>query len=184
MGRKKAQFTSKVLQHPVKHYWQESSSFSFRSFSINLEVPQGNLVAVVGEVGSGKSSLLSALLGDMLKVEGTVNVCGSRAFVPQQAWIQNLTLKDNVLFGNTLNEEKYREVIGACALEKDLEMLPGGDQTEIGERVETQFLFYLQLSTNTCTCFLPCLRLVVAFSAQILYCYISFDNPSLKYLYP
>ena len=120
-------------------------------------------MAVVGEVGSGKSSLLSALLGDMLKVEGTVNVCGSRAFVPQQAWIQNLTLKDNVLFGNTLNEEKYREVIGACALEKDLEMLPGGDQTEIGERVETPFILYLHLLTNTSTGFLLYLHLAMAF---------------------
>lgn len=98
-------------------------------------MPRGSLVAIVGEVGSGKSSLLSAALGEMLKLEGSVNVVGSRAFVPQQAWIQNLTLKDNVLFGNELNQDRYAEVIGACALEKDLEMLPGGDQTEIGERV-------------------------------------------------
>ena len=109
-------------------------------FSINLSVPRGGLVAVVGEVASGKSSLLSAVLGEMIKLEGSVNVFGSRAFVPQQAWIQNLTLKDNVLFGNQLNEERYKQVLVACALEKDLQMLPGGDQTEIGERVSPEWI--------------------------------------------
>ena len=55
--------------------------------------------------------------------------------MPQQAWIQNLTLKDNILFGKTLDQESYKHVLKACALEHDLEILPGGDQTEIGERV-------------------------------------------------
>ena len=126
-------------------------------FSINLSVPKGGLVAVVGEVGSGKSSLLSAALGEMIKLEGSVNVLGSRAFVPQQAWIQNLTLKDNVLFGNELNEERYKQVLAACALEKDLQMLPGGDQTEIGERVGLWLVAWHLLSPHqaliSCSCF-------------------------------
>ena len=126
-------------------------------FSINLSVPKGGLVAVVGEVGSGKSSLLSAALGEMIKLEGSVNVLGSRAFVPQQAWIQNLTLKDNVLFGNELSEERYKQVLAACALEKDLQMLPGGDQTEIGERVGLWLIVWHLLSPHqaliSCSCF-------------------------------
>ncbi|XP_072229952.1 ATP-binding cassette sub-family C member 3 isoform X2 [Leuresthes tenuis] len=102
--------------------------------NINVMVPQGSLLAVVGHVGCGKSSLISALLGEMEKVEGDVSIRGSVAFVPQQAWIQNATLRDNILFGNAYNEQKYRCVLDACALTPDLEVLPGGDLTEIGEK--------------------------------------------------
>uniref|UniRef100_A0A8D0EF95 ABC-type glutathione-S-conjugate transporter n=1 Tax=Salvator merianae TaxID=96440 RepID=A0A8D0EF95_SALMN len=101
---------------------------------INWLVPSGSLVAVVGHVGCGKSSLVSALLGEMEKLHGEVAVKGSVAYVPQQAWIQNATLKDNILFGRPYNEQKYQAVIEACALKQDLEVLPGGDQTEIGEK--------------------------------------------------
>ncbi|NWU61608.1 MRP3 protein, partial [Pterocles burchelli] len=101
---------------------------------IDLLVPSGALVAVVGHVGCGKSSLVSALLGEMEKLEGEVAVKGSVAYVPQQAWIQNATLKDNILFGQAPNEQKYQNILEACALKTDLEVLPGGDQTEIGEK--------------------------------------------------
>lgn len=102
--------------------------------NINLKVKKGNLTAIVGQVGSGKTSLISALLGEMEKVKGQVNVDGRVAYVPQQAWIQNATLQDNILFGRTLDKRYYDEVVKACALEPDLAMLPGGDQTEIGEK--------------------------------------------------
>ncbi|XP_022599128.1 canalicular multispecific organic anion transporter 2 isoform X2 [Seriola dumerili] len=102
--------------------------------SINVMVPQGSLLAVVGHVGCGKSSLISALLGEMEKLEGEVSIRGSMAYVPQQAWIQNATLRDNILFGKPYNEQKYRCVLEACALTPDLEVLPGGDMTEIGEK--------------------------------------------------
>uniref|UniRef100_A0A3P8UPJ9 ATP binding cassette subfamily C member 3 n=1 Tax=Cynoglossus semilaevis TaxID=244447 RepID=A0A3P8UPJ9_CYNSE len=101
---------------------------------INLMVPQGSLLAVVGHVGSGKSSLISALLGEMEKLEGEVSIRGSVAYVPQQAWIQNATLRDNILFGKAYNEQKYACVLEACALTPDLEVLAGGDLTEIGEK--------------------------------------------------
>lgn len=97
-------------------------------------IPEGSLVAVVGHVGSGKSSLLSALLGEMDKLEGTVAVKGSVAYVPQQAWIQNATLKDNIMFGQERRQTWYQRVVEACALEPDLEILPAGDETEIGEK--------------------------------------------------
>ncbi|XP_072298433.1 multidrug resistance-associated protein 1 [Eucyclogobius newberryi] len=102
--------------------------------NLNVQIPEGALVAVVGLVGSGKSSLLSALLGEMDKMEGTVSVKGSVAYVPQQAWIQNSTLKENIMFGQELSELWYQQVVEACALKPDLEVLPAGDDTEIGEK--------------------------------------------------
>ncbi|XP_063398260.1 multidrug resistance-associated protein 1-like isoform X1 [Mytilus trossulus] len=102
--------------------------------NIDLSVPEKSLVAIVGQVGSGKSSLMSAILGDMTKVKGTVNVKGAVGYVPQQAWIQNCTLQDNILFGNDMEQDKYHQVIDACALQPDLDILPAGDSTEIGEK--------------------------------------------------
>ncbi|XP_021095960.1 canalicular multispecific organic anion transporter 2 isoform X2 [Heterocephalus glaber] len=102
--------------------------------SLDIQVLKGALVAVVGPVGCGKSSLVSALLGEMEKLEGTVSVKGSVAYVPQQAWIQNCTLQENVLFGRAMNPKRYQQALEGCALLADLEMLPGGDQTEIGEK--------------------------------------------------
>ncbi|CAK6444659.1 unnamed protein product [Pipistrellus nathusii] len=101
---------------------------------ITFSVPEGSLVAVVGQVGCGKSSLLSALLAEMDKVEGHVAIKGSLAYVPQQAWIQNDSLRENILFGRQLQESYYKSVIEACALLPDLEILPSGDRTEIGEK--------------------------------------------------
>ena len=120
-------------------------------FSINLKVKRGSLVGVVGIVGSGKSSLLSVLLGEMERDCGQVTirvgavhsliVCsndcefqGSVAYVGQIAWIQNAPLKNNILFSNDLDEERYEQVIEACSLNPDLEQLPAGDMTEIGEK--------------------------------------------------
>ncbi|XP_054154950.1 ATP-binding cassette sub-family C member 2-like [Oppia nitens] len=103
---------------------------------INLDIGKGMFVAVVGGVGSGKSSLMSALIGDMELIGGSINIAQghSLAYVPQQAWIQNATLKDNILFGKPYDPIKYRQVLRACALEPDLHQLVGGDETEIGEK--------------------------------------------------
>ncbi|XP_041666846.1 multidrug resistance-associated protein 1-like [Cheilinus undulatus] len=101
---------------------------------INVNMKTGSLVAVVGHVGSGKSSLLSAMLGEMEKRSGFVSIKGSVAYVPQQAWIQNASLKDNILFGGDRKEGWYHRVLEACALLPDLDILPAGDSTEIGEK--------------------------------------------------
>ena len=93
------------------------------------------MAKVVGQVGSGKSSLLMGLLGEMHKFNGEINVNGSIAYVPQQAWIQNETLRNNIVFGKEYSEELYNQVISACALVPDLNILPGGDSIEIGEKV-------------------------------------------------
>ncbi|XP_068210698.1 multidrug resistance-associated protein 1-like [Palaemon carinicauda] len=102
--------------------------------NIDITVSYKSLVAVVGSVGSGKSSIMSALLGEMHKEAGRVIINGRVAYVSQQAWLQNASLKDNIIWGEPLDEIKYRKVIEACALLPDLEMLPGGDMTEIGEK--------------------------------------------------
>ncbi|XP_046565289.1 multidrug resistance-associated protein 1-like [Haliotis rubra] len=112
--------------------WDRSQSPNLKG--INLRVPEGKLVAIVGHVGSGKSSFLSAILGEMEKLSGTVTVKSSTAYVPQQAWVQNASLKDNILFGKIFRETKYQTVIDACALKPDLAILAAGDETEIGEK--------------------------------------------------
>lgn len=112
--------------------WEQDGNAVIRD--VTLDIKPGSLVAVVGAVGSGKSSLISAMLGEMENIKGHINIQGSLAYVPQQAWIQNATLKDNILFGSELDEARYQKVIKACALLPDLELLPAGDQTEIGEK--------------------------------------------------
>ncbi|XP_050310916.1 multidrug resistance-associated protein 1 isoform X2 [Anthonomus grandis grandis] len=102
--------------------------------NINIRIPHKTLTAIVGPVGTGKSSLISAFLGEMDKISGRVNTYGSVAYVSQQAWIQNATLKDNITFGKPYDKFIYNKVIDACALKPDFDMLPAGDQTEIGEK--------------------------------------------------
>ncbi|KAL5006707.1 hypothetical protein ScPMuIL_015513 [Solemya velum] len=109
--------------------------------NINVDVPTGKLIAVVGQVVAGKSSLLSAFLGEMEKIEGKATLKGSVAYVAQQAWILNETLQNNILFGKTYDKKKYNKVLESCALGPDLEILPGGDQTEIGEKVSQNTVF-------------------------------------------
>ncbi|KAJ3413134.1 hypothetical protein HDV05_008472 [Chytridiales sp. JEL 0842] len=102
--------------------------------NINLEIPRGKLVAVVGAVGSGKSSLLNAIIGEMKRMQGSIVFSGSTGYAPQSAWIQNSTLKENITFGREFDQDRYLKVIRDCALEADLKVLPDGDQTSIGER--------------------------------------------------
>ncbi|XP_030595324.1 multidrug resistance-associated protein 5 [Archocentrus centrarchus] len=101
---------------------------------INLRIKRGSLVGICGGFGSGKSSLLSALLGQMTLLEGNVAVSGCFAYVSQQAWILNDSLKENILFGNEYDPDKYNAVLEACCLLPDIAALPYGDMTEIGER--------------------------------------------------
>ncbi|KPP69636.1 multidrug resistance-associated protein 5-like [Scleropages formosus] len=101
---------------------------------IDLTVPEGKLLGICGSVGSGKTSLISAILGQMTLLEGRVAVSGDFAYVAQQAWILNSTLRDNILFGKEYEEERYHMVLSTCCLRPDLAILPNGDLTEIGER--------------------------------------------------
>ncbi|MCJ1467410.1 hypothetical protein MMC07_006034 [Pseudocyphellaria aurata] len=106
----------------------------FKLHDMNLSIKRNELIAVIGGVGSGKSSLLAALAGEMRRTSGSVTIGAGRAFCPQYAWIQNATVRENILFGKEYDREWYDRVVDACALRPDLEMLPNNDQTEIGER--------------------------------------------------
>jgi len=112
----------------------DSDEKPFTVNNINLSIGRNELVAIIGGVASGKSSMLAALAGDMRRTSGSVTLGASRAFCPQYAWIQNATVKENILFGKPFDAKWYNQVIDACALRADLDMLPNGDLTEIGER--------------------------------------------------
>lgn len=120
--------------HGGQFSWESSEESMWSLRDIQLKIRRGKLVAVVGSVGAGKSSLISALLGEIRKDAGKVVVNGSIAYVPQQAWLQNATLRDNITWGQAYSEKWYKKVLEACALLPDLEMLDGGDMTEVGEK--------------------------------------------------
>ncbi|CDU22833.1 probable YCF1-Vacuolar ABC transporter responsible for vacuolar sequestration of glutathione-S-conjugates [Sporisorium scitamineum] len=101
---------------------------------INLTVKKGELLAVLGKVGDGKSSLLSAVLGEMVRTDGEAIVKGRTAYFTQGGWCMGATVRDNILFGLKYEPEFYQRVIDACALTPDLNILPEGDRTEVGER--------------------------------------------------
>ncbi|KAI8052828.1 P-loop containing nucleoside triphosphate hydrolase protein [Syncephalis plumigaleata] len=114
---------------------------------LNMQFPIGEFSVIAGPTGCGKSSLLHALLGEMRCIRGKTFIprrpsdgsifSGSIynvAYVAQQAWLQNLSIRDNILFGEEYDETRYKQVIFACALERDLEILDAGDRTEIGEK--------------------------------------------------
>lgn len=113
---------------------KDEENFKVALSNINLKVKKGELDCIVGRVGSGKSSIIQSLLGDLYKLDGEVKVNGKVAYVPQVPWIMNATVKDNVLFGHKFDAQFYDRVLKACALNIDLKILPKGDKTEVGEK--------------------------------------------------
>ncbi|XP_034689924.1 ABC transporter C family member 5 [Vitis riparia] len=113
--------------------WDPTSSKLTLS-GIQMKVERGMRVAVCGMVGSGKSSFLSCILGEIPKISGEVRICGSAAYVSQSAWIQSGNIEENILFGSPMDRAKYKKVLHACSLKKDLELFSHGDQTIIGDR--------------------------------------------------
>eukprot|EP01029_Cantina_marsupialis_P020237 TRINITY_DN473_c3_g1_i2.p1 TRINITY_DN473_c3_g1~~TRINITY_DN473_c3_g1_i2.p1 ORF type:complete len:1388 (-),score=572.58 TRINITY_DN473_c3_g1_i2:307-4470(-) len=101
---------------------------------IDVEIPKGKLTAIIGSVGSGKSSLVSAFINEMPCQKGKVTVNGSLSYLPQSAWIVNDTVRENIVFGSEFDQKRYDDVLDACCLRDDLRILTGGDQCEIGER--------------------------------------------------
>ncbi|KDO33637.1 hypothetical protein SPRG_01607 [Saprolegnia parasitica CBS 223.65] len=101
---------------------------------LQLELRGPSLTVLVGPVGSGKSSLVQAILGEMHQLLGVRDIAGSVAYASQEPWIQHDTLRNNILFADAFDDAKYNAVLDACQLRADLAMLPDGDATEIGER--------------------------------------------------
>ncbi|PNT05763.1 hypothetical protein POPTR_014G193400v4 [Populus trichocarpa] len=112
----------------------DPSSLRFTLSGIQMKVERGMRVAVCGMVGSGKSSFLSCILGEIPKISGEVRISGTAAYVSQSAWIQSGNIEENILFGSPMDKAKYTNVINACSLKKDLELFSYGDQTVIGDR--------------------------------------------------
>uniref|UniRef100_A0A2K6TD95 ATP binding cassette subfamily C member 4 (PEL blood group) n=1 Tax=Saimiri boliviensis boliviensis TaxID=39432 RepID=A0A2K6TD95_SAIBB len=117
-------------------FWDKASETPTLQ-SLSFTVRPGELLAVVGPVGAGKSSLLSAVLGELAPSHGLVNVRGRIAYVSQQPWVFSGTVRSNILFGKKYEKERYEKVIKACALKKDLQLLEDGDLTVIGDRGTT-----------------------------------------------
>ncbi|KAF7093794.1 hypothetical protein CFC21_096182 [Triticum aestivum] len=122
-----------IAMNSCSFSWDENTSKPTLK-NMNLLVKAGEKIAICGEVGSGKSTLLAAVLGEVPKTEGTIQICGKIAYISQNAWIQTGTVQDNILFGSLMDRERYHNTLARCSLVKDLEMLPYGDRTQIGER--------------------------------------------------
>ncbi|XP_028797343.1 ABC transporter C family member 10-like [Neltuma alba] len=122
-----------ILINSADFSWEDNASKPTLR-NINLVVKPGQKVAICGEVGSGKSTLLAAILGEVPNTRGTIEVHGKFAYVSQTAWIQTGTVRENILFGSTMDSQRYQETLERSSLVKDLELFPHGDFTEIGER--------------------------------------------------
>lgn len=101
---------------------------------INFAAHKEELSCIVGRVGSGKSSLLQAILGDVWKIRGEIVVHGRTAYVAQQSWVMNASVRENIVFGHRWDPHFYERTVHACALKDDFKTLPDGDRTEVGER--------------------------------------------------
>ena len=117
---------------PGEYTWEADSSSKRPTLKIDkkIEIMRGDKVAVCGSVGSGKSSFLCSIIGEIPKINGAgIEVFGSRAYVPQSAWIQTGTIKENVLFGKEMDRGFYEEVLEGCALDRDIGLWADGDLT-------------------------------------------------------
>ncbi|TFK27186.1 ATP-binding cassette transporter YOR1 [Coprinopsis marcescibilis] len=123
---------SKKNKPPVDGQKEEETPFSVDN--VNLAIPRGQLVGIVGPVGSGKTSLLQGIIGEMRKTQGSITFGGTVGYCPQSAWIQNATVRENICFGRAYEEERYWKAISDSCLGPDLDMLPNGDMTEVGEK--------------------------------------------------
>ncbi|KZV22614.1 ABC transporter C family member 13-like [Dorcoceras hygrometricum] len=125
-----------VAAHDASCTWSSNKEKEFNLVleHVNLVVPKGSMVAVIGEVGSGKSSLLNMVLGEARLVNGSICLSGTKAYVPQVPWIMSGTIRENILVGKDYNGERYSEILRACALDVDVSLMLGGDIACVGEK--------------------------------------------------
>ncbi|KAJ8734037.1 hypothetical protein PYW07_014588 [Mythimna separata] len=121
-----------ILIQNVSASWTDDGPITLNQ--INLVVPKGKLCAIIGSVGSGKSSVLQLLLSELRSTNGRIYLSGPLSYASQEPWLFVATVRQNILFGLPYNSKKYKEVVRVCALQKDFQQFPHGDQTLVGER--------------------------------------------------
>ncbi|CAN7975064.1 unnamed protein product [Ixodes persulcatus] len=138
-GGEKCRQKGEVILEQCSFAWSMASDDSSGTVlkNVSLNVKPGSLVGVVGFVGSGKSSLLAGILGDMHRLQGSVTCTGRVAYVPQIANVHNMSVRDNILYGTRMNRANYERVLRSCQLRNDLRKFPADDLTEVGEKGET-----------------------------------------------
>ncbi|XP_061393041.1 probable multidrug resistance-associated protein lethal(2)03659 [Musca vetustissima] len=125
--------TTGIIINNFKAKWDPRAS-DYNLNDINLRIEPGTLVAIIGPVGSGKSSLIQSILGELKPAAGTIKVNGTLSYASQEPWLFTGTVRKNILFGQPMDRSRYRAVVKKCALEKDFKLLPYGDKTIVGER--------------------------------------------------
>ncbi|XP_051148072.1 ABC transporter C family member 13 isoform X1 [Andrographis paniculata] len=125
-----------IAVHDASCTWSsyDENEFDLVLEHVDLHVPKGSMVAIIGEVGSGKSSLLNMILHETRLINGSIRVTGSRTYVPQVPWIMSGTLRDNILLGKDYDPTRYTEILQACTLDVDVLLMVGGDNACIGEK--------------------------------------------------
>ncbi|EDW47093.1 GM21118 [Drosophila sechellia] len=124
---------SAISIRDLKAKWDPNSP-DYTLSGINLQIKPGSVVAVIGLTGSGKSSLIQAILGELKAESGQLKVNGSLSYSSQEAWLFSGTVRQNILFGQPMDSQRYEEVVKKCALERDFDLLPLRDHTIVGER--------------------------------------------------
>jgi ABC-type bacteriocin/lantibiotic exporter with double-glycine peptidase domain len=103
--------------------------------NINIKIPKGKCIGLIGKVGAGKSSLLSCLTGELYTMYNTrVNICGDMSYVSQKAWISSKNIRDNIVFEREFDEQRYNDSIKYSCMEEDLKILENGDLTQLGDK--------------------------------------------------
>ncbi|XP_021866255.1 ABC transporter C family member 13 isoform X2 [Spinacia oleracea] len=125
-----------ITFHDAFFSWSNERNMkdNFRLDKVNLSLPKGSFVVIIGEVGSGKSSLLSSVLGETNIIGGWAHLNGSTAYVPQVPWILSGTIRENILLGKEHVPKRYLDVLRACALDVDISLMSGGDMAYVGEK--------------------------------------------------
>lgn len=124
-----------IFMRSASAYWNQNDSKNNAGIiSVDLEIEKQSLVAIIGSVGSGKTTLLEVILKELPLASGDLDVTGSLSYAAQQAWIFEGSVKRNILFTEDFDDKRYKNVLHVCALERDLELFPHGDETIVGDR--------------------------------------------------
>lgn len=119
---------------PEKLLADTTSAKSLTLDNVNVDFPKGKLIGIIGPVGSGKSSFLQVLLRELPLESGSLNINGSISYASQEAWVFAASVRQNILFGQDYDRERYDAVVKSCALETDFDQFENGDRTIVGEK--------------------------------------------------